>query len=81
MLNIFNNGSSAWILLIVDIIWAAIWTYRLIKSQKSGYNQQTDRGIVDVSPKKYYQNGNFIMLVIGVITITAFIFIINADYL
>lgn len=83
MLSIFNNGSAAWVILILLAAWVAVWGYRFYKSHTGGYYYRNPDGTFsDVKrPKKeVLMNTDFYMLVLGVIGLTFFIFIVNADY-
>lgn len=86
MLSIFNNGSAAWVILVLLVAWCAVWGYRSYKSHKSGYNIQSRDGsgkYYDV-PKSwkllFTNNGNFKMLLCGIVGLLIFLFWINADY-
>lgn len=80
MLSIFNNGSYAWVVLIIDIIWAIVFGYRTYVSHKSGYHRQQRRGPYVNTPPQLLDNANFYFLAAGVILWTGMMIWINSDY-
>ncbi|MDX1936366.1 MAG: hypothetical protein SFU21_04595 [Flavihumibacter sp.] len=81
LLSFLNNGSQTWVLLIVLIFWVAYWGYKTIKSHKSGYHRlNNSTGKYEDENPSLTSNGNFWLLLLGVIGIVAFIIIINSEY-
>ncbi len=80
MLSIFNNGSGAWIVLILLVIWVVGFSIRAYRNHKSGYHKQIPSGEwIDQKPN-LLSNGAFIFLIIGAIALTAFLLWINSEY-
>lgn len=79
-LSIFNNGSQAWILLIIDIIWVIVFGTKAYLSHKSGYHKQLPNGSYVDTPPSLLSNSNFILLITGFIGWTAFLIWINSAY-
>lgn len=80
MLNIFNNGSQLWVLLLLMLGWGAYWGYRTYKSHKSGYHKQLPNGKYVDTPPSLLHNTNFWFLVAGEVLMAVFLFWINSDY-
>lgn len=80
MLNIFNNGSQLWVLVLCMVAWAIYWGIRTYKSHKSGYHKQLPSGKYVDTPPSLLHNTNLWLLVGGEILMAVFLFWINSDY-
>lgn len=80
LLSIFNNGSQAWILFVMMLIWAAVFGTKTYLGYKKGDTKQLPNGQYVDLPRTLKNNANFWLLILGEIGLLVFLLWINSEY-